>query len=374
MKKNISIFVTVLALLAVAIPSVGAVPNNHHDGSSGSVYIMTNDPTGNQVVIYDRAADGSLTWIANVATGGLGLKGLTGTNQGGLVLSQNGQWLFVVNAGSNDLSVFRVTTQGLTLTDKQSSGGVGPVSVTVFHDLVYVLNQGSSETAGNIAGFDLSDNGQLTPIAGSVQPLSAPGVAVAQISFNPTGTSLVVTEKSTSLIDTYSVDSQGVASAPITNTSSGSTPFGFSFDRKGALIVSEAAGGPAGTSAVSSYAINSDGTIATLSPSVPDAGLAACWLVVTGNSRFAYTANAHSGTISSYGVAPDGSLTLLQSTAASSGPGSLDMAFARNSQLLYIFVHGSNSIEGFTVNADGSLALVSTTTGIAATADGLAAN
>lgn len=374
MKKNVSVFLAALGLLAVAIPSVGAVPANHHDGSAGRVYIMTNDPTNNQVVIYDRAADGSLTWVANVATGGLGVKGLTGTNQGGLVLSQNGQWLIVVNAGSNDLSVFRVTNEGLTLTDQESSGGVMPVSVTVFHNLVYILNQGSSETAGNIAGFELSNSGQIAPIAGSVQPLSAPGVAVAQISFNPTGTSLVVTEKSISLIDTYAVDNQGVASAPVTNTSSGTTPFGFAFDNKGALIVSEAAGGPAGTSAVSSYAINSDGTLATLSPSVADAGLAACWLVVTGNSRFAYTANAHSGTISSYGVAPDGSLALLQSSAATSGPGSLDMAFARNSQLLYIFVHGSNSIEGFNVNADGSLTPVTTTTGIAATADGLAAN
>lgn len=374
MKKNISIFVAILALLVVAIPSVGAVPNNHHDGSSGRVYIMTNDPTGNQIVVYDRAADGSLTWIANVATGGLGMKGLTGTNQGGLVLSQDGRWLIVVNSGSNDLSLFHASNQGLTLTDRESSGGVMPVSVTVFHDLVYVLNQGSSDTAGNIAGLDLSDHGQLTPVAGSVQPLSKSGVAVAQISFNPTGTALAVTEKSTSLIDIYNIDNQGVASAPVTSTSSGSTPFGFAFDEKGALIVSEAGGGPAGTSAVSSYTINPDGTLASVSPSVPDTGQAACWLVVTGNSKFAYTTNAHSGTISSYAVAPDGSITLLQASAATTGAGDLDMAFARNSQLLYIFVHGSNSIEGFTVNADGSLALFTTTTGIAATADGLAAN
>jgi 6-phosphogluconolactonase len=295
MKKKLSIFVAIFALLVVAIPSVGAVPDNHHDGSSGRVYIMTNDSTGNHVVVYDRAADGDLTWVANVATGGLGVTGLTGSNQGGLVLSQDGRWLFVVNAGSNDLSVFLVTTEGLTLTDRESSGGVMPISVTVFHDLVYVLNQGSSETAGNIAGFDLSDSGHLTPIAESVQPLSGSGVTVAQISFNPTGTALAVTEKSTSLIDIYTIDSQGVASAPVTNTSSGSTPFGFAFDRTGALIISEAAGGPAGTSAVSSYTINPDGTLTTVSPSVPDTGLAACWLVVTGNGRFAYTDNAHGG-------------------------------------------------------------------------------
>jgi 6-phosphogluconolactonase len=374
MKKNISILVAILAVLVVAIPSVAAAPNNYAHGPAGRVYIMTNDPSGNQVVVYSRSNGGSLTWIANVATGGLGSSGLTGTNQGGLVLSGDGQWLFVVNAGSNDLSVFRVTNWGLTPTDRESSQGVMPVSVTIFRDLVYVLNQGNSTTAGNIAGFYLNYNGQLSPIAGSVQPLSGPGVAVAQISFNPRGTALAVTEKSTSLIDIYTVNDDGVASAPVTNTSSGSTPFGFAFDWKGALIVSEAAGGPAGTSAVSSYTINHDGTLTTVSASVPDTGLAACWLVVTGNGRYAYTDNAHGGTISSYTIGRHGSLTLLQATAATTAAGNLDMALTSNSHLLYIFVHGSNSIEGFTVNHDGSLTLVTTTTGIAATADGLVAN
>jgi 6-phosphogluconolactonase len=373
-KQNLSIIIAIFTLAIFLVPTVGAVPSNHGPSNSGTVYIMTNDPSGNQVVIYDRAADGSLTWVANVATGGLGMSGLTGNNQGGLLLSTDGRWLFVVNAGSNDFSVFRVSHGSLTLTDRESSGGVGPVSVADFGNWVYVLNQGSSETAGNIAGFYLNDKGQLSPIAGSVQLLSGPGVTVAQISFNPTGTALAVTEKSTSLIDIYSVDSHGVASSPVTNISSGSTPFGFAFDRKGTLIVSEAAGGPAGTSAVSSYSINSIGTLTTISASVPDTGLAACWLVVTGNSRYAYTDNAHGGTISSYTVGPNGSLTLLQADAANTVAGNLDMALTRNSNLLYIFVHGSNSIEGFHVNHDGTLTLLTTTSGVPTTADGLAAN
>ena len=140
------------------------------------------------------------------------------------------------------------------------------------------------------------------------------------------------------------------------------------------LIVSEAAGEPSGTSAVSSYTINPTGTLTTVSGSVPDTGLAACWLVVTSDNRFAFTTNEHSGTISSYPVRPNGELTLLQPTTANTGPGDLDMALSRNSQFLYIFVHGSNSIEGFSVGHDGSLELVTTVTGIVATADGLAAN
>ena len=208
---NKSVLLAAITLLVVAVPSVAAAPHSHSQSSTGRVYIMTNDPSGNQIVVYNRESDGSLTWIANTPTGGQGLSGLTGSNQGGLTLSSDSRWLFAVNAGSNDVSVFRVTSDGLSLTERESSGGVEPVSVTVFHSWVYVLNAGSSDTAGNIAGFTL-DNGQLTLIAGSVQPLSG-SATVAQISFNPTGTALAVTEKSTSLIDIYAVNEDGVASS-----------------------------------------------------------------------------------------------------------------------------------------------------------------
>jgi 6-phosphogluconolactonase len=371
-KQIIPVFAAAVTLLVLVVPAVGAVPNFHSYGTQGAVYIMSNSPSGNQVIVYTREANGSLTWFRNFATKGLGINGLAGTNQGGLALTSDGRWLLVVNAGSNDVSVFRVGQDGLTLTDVANSGGLIPTSVTVHENWVYVLDNGTASTAGNIAGFYLN-HGQLSPISGSIQPLSGL-VTTAQISFNPRGTVLAVTEKSSSLIDTYTVNRHGVASAPTSTPSSGATPFGFAFDQRGTLIVSEAGGGPSGTSAVSSYSVSKTGKLTTISASVPDTGLAACWLVVTGNSRYAYTDNAHGGTVSSYTVSRNGSLTLLQATAATTVAGNLDMALSSNSHFLYIFVHGSNSIEGFSVNHDGSLELVTTVTGVPATADGLAAN
>src|SRR5712691_9295294 len=50
----------------------------------------------------------------------------------------------------NEVSVFAVESDGLELTDRVSSGGEQPVSVTAFRGLVYVLNAGG---AGNITGF-----------------------------------------------------------------------------------------------------------------------------------------------------------------------------------------------------------------------------
>ncbi len=89
----------------------------------GSVYVMTNETTGNAVAIYRRSANGDLTAAGTVPTGGLGIGGGLGS-QGAVVLSDNGRWLFVVNPGSNDVSVFSVQPNGLVRTDLVASGGV----------------------------------------------------------------------------------------------------------------------------------------------------------------------------------------------------------------------------------------------------------
>lgn len=330
---------------------------------------MTNSPAGNSVLAYSRSGSGWLTYVGSFATGGDGLSGLTGTNQGGLTLSQDGSWLFVVNAGSNTLSVFHVTefpSLSLSLVDVVSSDGVTPISVTVFGNLVYVLNAGTSEVAGNIVGFSIGRTGGLTPIRGSVQPLS--GVtSPAEISFNPSGTTLIVTEKSTSLIDGYSVNFRGAASGPVLTPSSGSTPFGFAFDSQGQLIVSDAAIG-----ALSSYWVSKSGSVTVISNSIPDYQPAPCWVVVAGN--VAFTANAHNSTISSYSISPGGKLTLLKEFAASTGKTDLDMALSQNNKFLYVYDAGANEIQGFSVNAGGTLSLVQTVSGIPAGGDGLAAN
>ncbi len=83
----------------------------------GAVYALTNQASGNAVAIFDRGADGSLSWSSNVATGGTGAGSGLGS-QGALALSDDGRWLFAVNAGSNDVSAFQVTASGLSLTSR----------------------------------------------------------------------------------------------------------------------------------------------------------------------------------------------------------------------------------------------------------------
>lgn len=288
----------VALLPCLTSPALQAHDDDNDDGTAGAVYTMTNAVDGNKVLAFSRAGDGSLRSAGEYATGGLGSGNGLG-NQNAVVLSKDGRWLFAVNAGSNQVSVFAVRRTGLSLVDTVDSGGIRPVSVTVDRDVVYVLNAGSDD----IAGFQMNRRGELTPLSGSVRPLSGTGTAPAQIAFSPDGDLLVVTEKATNSIDVYVVGEDGLATGPSVHPSAGQTPFGFAFDRRGHLLVSEAAGGAFEASSVTSYTVTGDGGLQPISAAVPTTETAACWVVITGNGRYAYTTNAGSGSLAGYAVA-----------------------------------------------------------------------
>jgi 6-phosphogluconolactonase (cycloisomerase 2 family) len=172
--------------------------------------------------------------------------------------------------------------------------------------------------APTITGYALSPQGELTPIPGSTRPVSGGSLSgCTQVTFNPAGDVLVVTEKTADVISTYTVGKDGLASGPIRNDSSGVGPFGFTFTQTGRLLTSENFGGLALQGAAASYDVNRDGTLAPVSGSVRNNRSDTCWIVLTDDQRFAYTTNAMTNDISSYKADPDGNLTLLQSVAAS---------------------------------------------------------
>ena len=343
-------------------------------GGRASVYLMSNQTAGNEVLVFDRAADGSLSPAGAVATGGSGTCAGLG-NQGAVTLTDDGRWLLVVNAGSDDVSVFAVRSGGLALTDRVPSGGVQPISVTVHGDLVYVLNAGGD---GGIAGFTLGNDGSLTSLAGSIRPLSGAGVGPAQIGFGRGGDVLAVAEKGSNMITTYLIGSDGLPSAPIANPSAGQTPFGFEFDHRGRLVVSEAFGGAADASATSLYEVGRDGSLSVLAASVPTTETAACWIIISQDGRFAYTTNAGSGSISGYEIGSQGDLTLLDSDGrtgvAGSGTTPLDGAISRGGRYLYVLLAGTSQIGVFEVGPRGGLTLTSTVDGLPAGANGMAAS
>jgi hypothetical protein len=154
-------------LALAAPPAMAALP------SPGPDYVLSNQVDGNAVIAFPRSADGTL-------------------------------------AAPTPFTSFRITPHGLVRVDAEPSNGDRPTSVTVDGDLLYVLNAGGND----IPGFRV-DGGDLTPVAGSTQPTSGPTAAPGQVSFTPDGAQLIVAERGTQLLGVHPVDADGVAGEPV---------------------------------------------------------------------------------------------------------------------------------------------------------------
>jgi 6-phosphogluconolactonase len=359
--KRILLSLTAIALAACSTDSdMPLAPRADVASSAGGIetrqiYTATNSPSGNAILTFDRAGDGTLTPAGTYATSGFGTGSGLG-NQNGIVITPNGRLLLAVNAGSDDISSFLIQADGsLQLADVAPSGGSRPISVASNGSVVYVLNAGGS---GNISGLSIDAKGDLSSIAGSTQPLSSAAAGPAQIAFSPNGQWLVVTEKATNALSTYRVSPGGLASGPVVTPSSGATPFGFAFTANETVVVSEAFGGAANSSAVSSYEIGAAGALQVLSASVPTTETSACWIAVLPNGRFAYAANAASATISGYRI-QNGALSLLDADGVTADIGAggapVDLAASRDGRFLYSLHNGAHTIGAWAVGPDGSL-------------------
>jgi len=333
-----------------------------------TVYTETNSASGNAVQIYQTGADGSLALTQTVSTGGFGSGAGLG-NQGALALSNGGRWLYAVNAGSNEISVLSVSDSGLALVEHVSSGGTKPVSLTVHDRLVYVLNSGAS---GNITGFRIMADGHLQAIANSTRPLSSATAGAAQIGFDREGELLVVTEKATNRISTYSVNDD-IPTGPVAHASHGMTPFGFAIDRRDTLLVSEAFGGKANAAALSSYNLDEPGSLEVISGSVPANQTAACWVVMGGRGQYAYVTNTGSGTLTGYRVDRSGALTRLSAdgVTAITGGGPTDAGASADGRSLFVLSPSIGQLVSLRLNADGSLTKLGSTAGAPGTATGV---
>ena len=354
---------------------LAALVSTANADDAGILYTTDNTSAGNHVLVITRTG-GALSVARTYATGGLGLGTANGLgSQGSVLLSPDSHWLFVCNAGSGEISVFETLPGGeLQLTDKVSSGGGQPLSLTLNGSLLYVLNAAANGNNDNVTAFHFGC-GNLTMLPGSSRPLSAASTTPTQVSFSRDGDALVVTEKIAGLIDTWLLGHDGMAMDHQMFMSVGTWPFGFAVGRGNRLFISEAAAGAANGSSVSSYELSDSGGLAVISGKVPTEQTAACWLVLTYDGRFVYTANAGSASISGFRVQGNGSLELLDKTGlpAKTGMHPADMAFNQDGRLLFSLNNGDGTISAFGVQSDGSLEPMRGLSGLPTTAAGLAA-
>ena len=333
---------------------------------------MTNRPSGNAVVAFNRAATGRLSKLDTYPTGGAGGSGVAPSSNP-LAFGDEERYLFVTNPGSDELSVFERRGRSLKRVDVVATGGPRPLSVAVDGNLVYVLNAGRDGAAPNISGFTVED-GSLALVGTAALPEGTKGPP--QIGFSPSGDQLVVTDRPTDRIIVYPVETSGKVESPTVNdVDEGSVPFGFDFTPKGTLLVSEARGADPG-SALSHFLVESDGALTTVVNSAPTTERAACWVEVTPDGALAFVTNTASGTVTGFRVQPDGAVQRVTNNGVTAdlGDGSVPLDMTISGSVLYVHEKGDRSITGFRINSEtGALtATDGAATGLPASAVGLA--
>lgn len=382
--RGLILFVTAAALFVLG-PAPALAGNHGNQGNqgnhgkhrgAGAVYTETQDPAGNEIVVYKRASNGTITEVDRVSTGGLGVAASPPflfpilDSQGGVELTKNGRLLFAVNAGDDTISSFRVRKHGgLTLVDRKASGGDLPVSLDTQGHLLYVVNG----LSGDISGFRYEPNGHFSAIPGSTESLSTAGKdgVAGQIGFAPRPyRTLTVTLRGTQTIDTFKLATDDTPGAAKANPATDVTPFGFAYRRGGTAIVSNAGvlGDPTDLTLfqgrAASYGLATDGTLTPIDSIAVTGQRATCWVVITSNQRYTFMTNTLSQTVSRFRISGDGHLTLLGNTAT--GPGfASDEALSRGSRYLYVLLPsvtgGTSHIDYYRVRPGGNLTVLGST-------------
>ena len=369
-------YLPALASAVAAAAMLAACGGRDDDaGFSGAVYAGTNRAGGNTIAAFGRNADGTLTPIAEYATGGLGAS-LDGTNDGldpliseDAIVVVDKRYLLAVNPGSNSIASLRINADfSLTLIGTASTGGVGPNSIAYRNGLVVVANAdsdgvstGAANQRGNLTALRLdTSTGTLTPIANSTREL---GNRPSDIEFSPDGAHLIVSSwnsgstllaaGSDAELVVYGVQADGTPTAApqasVTSTPRGNAvgrnlpaAIGFATVSVGTrtfVIASEAreflsSGAPAmlpmfQTASVSTWELNANGTLTARSldvltgPSITTgtaAPTSACWIVVSPDRSTFWVAHASGGVISSFRLNADGTASLINSRAAIGAP------------------------------------------------------
>jgi hypothetical protein len=361
------------ALVAAATASAGAARST---ARPQAVFVQTNEQSGNRIIAFNRAADGTLAQAGSYATGGNGAtqNGAvvdTLASQGSLAYDGENDLLFAVNAGSDTISEFGVDGSKLALRQVIASGGDFPSSVAVSGSLVYVLNAGG---AGTVQGFRIAGN-TLHAIPGSSRSLGlANGTppfflqSPGQIGFSPDGSQVIVSTKgSGSDLDVFAVESNGsLSDSPVVNSSATPAPFAFTFDPAGRLVSAEA-----GNSVLSTYTLASNGTLGN-PQSLADGQAALCWVTAAGGHY--YVANAGSADISGYDLDSNGTPSLIGSTGVvgQTEKGAIDLTGSSDQRFLYAESGGAGTVDEFQINADGTLTKLGIAGGLPVGIEGIA--
>jgi len=335
------IFTYKSAALLVALSLTAAVRSNAQETSTsrGAVFVMTNSNTGNEILQFLRNPNGSLVSVGKTPTGGNGTGGTTDplASQNSLLLTSDSRFLLAVNAASGTISSFAVIGAFLIPTGIVSSGGGFPNAIAQSGNLVYVLNASGNS---NVVGFNLKD-GHLSKIPNATGYLTTGLSGGSSLTFSTDSKVLLVSERTTGVIDSFPVNADGTLGAATVTSYPGI--FDFTTSPTNGLLIT--VGGPT----VTSTSVADNGALKTVDTTPIFSG--ACWVVVTPKG-FVYASTGGSSIIDGYSLSTSGGFTAIGTGEAALVPGAtiLDLAISNDGHFLFSLNSGKGTIGAWSVN------------------------
>lgn len=318
-------------------------------GAPGAFVYTIANPTGPNLVDAYRQdpTSGKLTFLASYSTGGLGLStaAVVGAEQHALIA--DGQLLYAVNPGSNDISVFQISADGSLhlLHSPFPSGGITPVSLALHdHHLLYVANLGDSTTPANFAGFTVH-HGFLQPLAGSTMSLNI-GDAPADVLFNKKGTVLATSRTGANSVDVFRVGDDGrLSHAGGLGNQLGA--FGLAFNP---AAENQLFGALSSLPGDASYLIAPDGSASIISTVADPPSINSCWEVISNDGKRAWFTAPLSNSVTLFSIAPNGALTRV-GAHTTLGHFPVEAVLIPSNQFMYV-LEIDGTIEGLRLNGD----------------------
>ena len=222
----------------------------------GYTYVDGNTAPANTIDGFARHADGSLTPLAGspFSAGGAGLgSGLA--SQGAIQVTADGRYLLAVDAGSNQISVLRLTANGVPVLGPAGILGRDHAGERRGLPVRPGLRGEPGQWRQRLLLLPPERDGRLTPIAGSTVTVPD-GSGLGDVFFNAFGNHLIGTRTGTSLIDSFVVLPGGhllaAHGSPFTGQGLGQLGAEFSPTNPSQLFVSNAHNGT-GLGTVSAY-------------------------------------------------------------------------------------------------------------------------
>ena len=301
-------------------------------GGFGGLGTIGGEATTTAIVyVTNRGSNDVSGYTINASTGGLapspGSPFVNLSAPSAIAVSSNGFFAYAANRQANNVTAFRVGTNGALLrgestaaTPNPTSVGTAPRALAISQDsrFLYVGNSGSD----SVTVFSIGTAGVLTRVAqttGNSNPVGTGGSGPLALTISPTGRFLYVVNGTSNNVTAFQVETSG-------------------------LLTQVPPAGP-GTNPIS------------VSGTGPTA------LAMSPNGQFLYVTNGASNTVTAFQVATSGLLTLVTSTGSNPNPVSAGgatpngIAVASNGAFLYI-ANGEGNVSAFAMGGNGLLTLV----------------